>query len=39
LIYGSTELSTENTKLEAFVYQVHQFAEKRNKGVKSALDS
>jgi len=30
LIYGSTELSTENTKLEAFVYQVHQFAEKRN---------
>jgi predicted nucleotide-binding protein (sugar kinase/HSP70/actin superfamily) len=29
LIYGTTELSSEKTKLEAFVYQVHQFAKKR----------
>jgi predicted CoA-substrate-specific enzyme activase len=29
LIYGSTELSAENSKLEAFVYQVHRFARKR----------
>jgi predicted nucleotide-binding protein (sugar kinase/HSP70/actin superfamily) len=29
LIYGTTELSSEKTKLEAFVYQVHQFAKKK----------
>ena len=29
LIYGTTELSSEKSKLEAFVYQVHQFAKKR----------
>jgi predicted CoA-substrate-specific enzyme activase len=30
LIYGTTELSSEKSKLEAFVYQVHQFARKKN---------
>jgi predicted nucleotide-binding protein (sugar kinase/HSP70/actin superfamily) len=30
LIYGTTELSSERSKLEAFVYQVHQFAKKKN---------
>jgi predicted nucleotide-binding protein (sugar kinase/HSP70/actin superfamily) len=29
LIYGTTELSSEKSKLEAFVYQVHQFARKK----------
>jgi predicted CoA-substrate-specific enzyme activase len=29
LIYGTTELSSEKSKLEAFVYQVHQFAKKK----------
>jgi predicted nucleotide-binding protein (sugar kinase/HSP70/actin superfamily) len=30
LIYGTTELPSEKSKLEAFVYQVHQFAKKKN---------
>jgi len=29
LIYGTTELSSEKSKLEAFVYQVRQFANKK----------
>jgi hypothetical protein len=29
LIYGTTELFSEKSKLEAFVYQVHQFAKKK----------
>jgi predicted CoA-substrate-specific enzyme activase len=29
LIYGTTELSSGKSKLEAFVYQVHQFASKK----------
>jgi len=29
LIYGTTELSSDKTRLEAFVYQVHQFAKKK----------
>jgi len=29
-IYGSSELPPEKSKLEAFVYQVHQFARQRN---------
>ncbi len=29
LIYGTTELSSEKSKLEAFVYQVHRFARKK----------
>ncbi|MGE5254304.1 MAG: hypothetical protein ACM3N7_10095, partial [Planctomycetaceae bacterium] len=29
LIYGTTELSSGKSKLEAFVYQVHQFAKKK----------
>jgi predicted CoA-substrate-specific enzyme activase len=29
LIYGTTELSSEKSKLEAFVHQVHQFAKKK----------
>jgi len=29
LIYGTTELSSEKSKLEAFVYQVHQFARRK----------
>jgi predicted CoA-substrate-specific enzyme activase len=29
LIYGTTELSSEKSKIEAFVYQVHQFAKKK----------
>ena len=32
LIYGTTELSSEKSKLEAFVYQVHQFAKKKTVG-------
>jgi len=31
LIYGTTELSSEKSKLEAFVYQVHQFARKKTR--------
>jgi predicted nucleotide-binding protein (sugar kinase/HSP70/actin superfamily) len=29
LIYSGSDVSSENTKLEAFVYQVHRFAEKK----------
>jgi predicted nucleotide-binding protein (sugar kinase/HSP70/actin superfamily) len=30
LIYGTTDLASDQSKLEAFVYQVHQFAKKRS---------
>ncbi len=31
LVYSGSDISSENTKLEAFVYQVHKFAERKKR--------
>ncbi len=39
LVYSGSDITSENTKLEAFVYQVHRFAErKKNKNYTGGLN-